>query len=52
MVYNMMGALVKTISADSRTLNVNLSDYENGVYYFNIRQSDGKVSNQRVVVSH
>ena len=52
MVYNMMGALVKTISADSRTLNVNLSDYENGIYYFNIRQSDGKVSNQRVVVSH
>ena len=52
MVYNMMGALVKTISADSRTLNVDLSDYENGVYYFNIRQSDGKVSNQRVVVSH
>ena len=52
MVYNMIGALVKTISADSRTLNVDLSDYENGVYYFNIRQSDGKVSNQRVVVSH
>jgi hypothetical protein len=52
MVYNMMGALVKTISADSRTLNVNLSDYENGIYYFNIRQSDGKVSNQRLVVSH
>ena len=52
MVYNMMGALVKTISADSRTLNVDLSDYENGIYYFNIRQSDGKVSNQRVVVSH
>ena len=51
-VYNMMGALVETISADSRTLNVNLSNYENGVYYFSIRQSDGKVSNQRVVVSH
>ena len=51
-VYNMMGAMVQTIPASSKIVNVNLSDYSNGVYFFNIRQSDGKVSNQRVVVSH
>jgi hypothetical protein len=52
MVYNMMGALVETIPANSKTVNVSLTDYSNGVYFFNIRQSDGTVSNQRVVVSH
>ena len=52
MVYNMMGILVETIPANSMIVNVNLSQYSNGVYFFNIRQSDGTVSNQRVVVNH
>ena len=52
MVYNMMGVLVETIPANSMTLNVNLSQYSEGTYFFNIRQSDGTVYNQRVVVNH
>ena len=52
MVYNMMGVLVETIPANSMMLNVNLSQYSEGTYFFNIRQSDGSVSNQRVVVNH
>ena len=52
MVYNMMGVLVETIPANSMILNVNLSQYSEGTYFFNIRQSDGTVSNQRVVVRH
>ena len=52
MVYNMMGVLVETIPANSVMLNVNLSQYSEGTYFFNIRQSDGTVSNQRVVVRH
>ncbi len=52
MVYNMMGVLVETIPANSMMLNVNLSQYNEGTYFFNIRQSDGTVSNQRVVVNH
>ena len=52
MVYNMMGALVETISANNNTVNVNLSDSRNGVYFFNIRQSEGTVSKERVIVSH
>ena len=51
-VYNMMGTLVETISANAKTVNVDLNAYSNGIYFFNIRQSDGTVSNQRVVVSH
>lgn len=51
-VYNVMGALVESIPANSKTVNVNLDNYSNGVYFFNIRQSDGSVSNQRLVVTH
>jgi len=51
MVYNMMGALVETIAANGKSVDVNLSEYKDGVYFFNIRQSDGTVTNQRVVVS-
>lgn len=51
-VYNVMGALVESIPANSKTVNVNLNDYSNGVYFFNIRQSNGTVSNQRLVVTH
>ena len=51
-VYNVLGALVETIPANGKTVSVNLSQYSNGVYFFNIRQSNGTVSNQRVVVSH
>ncbi len=51
-VYNVMGALVESIPANSKTVNVNLDNYSNGVYFFNIRQSDGTVSNQRLVVTH
>ncbi len=52
MVYNMMGVLVDTFPANSMMLSVDLSQYSNGTYFFNIRQSDGTVSNQRVVVRH
>lgn len=52
MVYNMMGVLVETIPANSMILNVNLSQYSEGTYFFNIRQNDGTVYNQRVVVNH
>ena len=51
-VYNVMGALVESTPANSKTVNVNLNNYSNGVYFFNIRQSDGSVSNQRLVVTH
>jgi hypothetical protein len=47
-----MGALVESISVNDNNVDVNLSQYSNGVYFFNIRQSDGTTSNQRVVVSH
>ena len=52
MVYNTLGALVETVSANSSTVNVNLNGYNNGIYFFSIRHSDGTMNNQRVVVCH
>ena len=52
MIYNVVGSLVETVHSNGKSVNVNLNQYSNGVYFFNIRQSDGTVSNQRVVVNH
>jgi len=51
-VYNILGALVQTISVNGQYVNINTANLSNGVYLFNIRQSDGSVSNRRVAVSH
>lgn len=51
-VYDMLGALVAIVPANGTSVDVNMSQFSNGVYFFNIRQSDGTVSNQRVVVNH
>ena len=51
-VYDMLGALVAIVPANGTSVDVNMSQFSNGVYFFNIRQSDGSVSNQRVVVNH
>ena len=50
-VYNMLGALVQTVPANGQTVNVNTANLSNGIYFFSIRQSNGTVSNQRVVVT-
>ncbi|MBR1514925.1 MAG: T9SS type A sorting domain-containing protein [Bacteroidales bacterium] len=51
-VYDMLGNLVKELTADSKILNVSLSDFSNGVYFFNVVDANGLVSSQRVVVTH
>ncbi|MBQ6770015.1 MAG: T9SS type A sorting domain-containing protein [Bacteroidales bacterium] len=51
-VFDMLGTLVQTVAANGKSVNVNTNSLSNGVYFFNIRQSDGSVSNQRVVVNH
>lgn len=51
-VYDVLGNLVQTFSANGNALNVSLSRFSNGVYLFNVVESNGKVSCQRVVVTH
>ena len=51
-VYDMLGNLVEAIPANGKSLNVSLSRFSNGVYLFSITDANGKVSSQRVVVTH
>ena len=51
-VYNMLGALVQTVTVDNQYVSISTANLSEGVYFFSIRQSDGSVSNQRVVVKH
>ena len=48
-IYNSVGQLVNVVKSENNT--VNMSNYDNGVYYFNIVDNAGQSSLQRVVVA-
>mgnify|MGYP003289648290 CR=1 FL=1 len=48
-VYNSVGQLVNVVKNENNT--VNMSNYDNGVYFFNIVDNAGQSSVQRVVVA-
>ena len=48
-VYNSVGQLVKVVKTQANV--VDMSAYENGVYFFNVVDNAGQSSVQRVVVA-
>lgn len=48
-VYNSVGQLVKVVKTQANV--VDMSAYENGVYFFNVVNNAGQSSVQRVVVA-
>ena len=48
-IYNSVGQLVNVVKSENNT--VDMSSYDNGVYYFNIVDNAGQSSLQRVVVA-
>ena len=48
-IYNSVGQLVNVVKSENNT--VDMSNYDNGVYYFNIVDNAGQSSLQRVVVA-
>ena len=48
-IYNSVGQLVNVVKSETNT--VDMSSYDNGVYYFNIVDNAGQSSLQRVVVA-
>ena len=48
-IYNSVGQLVNVVKSENNT--VDMSSYDNGVYYFNIVDNAGQNSLQRVVVA-
>lgn len=51
-VYNTMGQLVKSVSCNDNTVNVNVNDLQNGMYIVNVIDANGVVSSKKVSVLH
>lgn len=50
-VYNTLGALVEKIDVENNTTIIYLSDYNTGVYFINVEQSNGISTTQKMVVT-
>ena len=50
-IYNVLGALVETINVSGKSVQLNLANYSNGVYFLNINHAEGN-STQRLVITH
>ena len=50
-IYNVLGALVESINVNGKSVQLNLANYSNGVYFLNINHAEGN-STQRLVITH
>lgn len=50
-IYNTVGALVESFNVNGKSVQLNLANYTNGVYFININHADGN-STQRLVITH
>lgn len=50
-IYNTVGALVESFNVNGKSVQLNLANYSNGVYFLNINHADGN-STQRLVITH
>ena len=49
-IYNCLGMLVDEIEMDSEKIEINVSDYESGIYFINIQDDDGNVVTNKVII--
>lgn len=49
-IYNSLGQIVKLVECNDNSVNVNVSDLQNGVYFVNVIGNDGAVSTNKVSV--
>lgn len=50
-IYNTLGALVEVLNVNRDAVELNLEDYNNGIYLINIRQANGNNAAQRLIVA-
>lgn len=50
-IYDMMGRLISTVKVNDKAFEMNLVDYDNGVYFIKLQMADGKSEVCRVAVS-
>lgn len=51
-VYNMLGALVRTLEVNGKSVNVNTADLSDGIYFFDLKTEGGMRETRRVVIAH
>ncbi len=50
-VYDMMGRLISTVKINDKAFEMNLADYDNGMYFIKLQMADGKSEVCRVAVA-
>ncbi len=48
-VYNVLGMMIEEIEINSNEIEINVSDYNSGIYFFNIQTENGNVTKKIVV---
>ena len=49
-IYNSLGQMVKSIEANDDIVDVNVENFQNGMYFINIINKDGRISSRKVIV--
>lgn len=50
-IYDMMGRLISTVKINDKAFEMNLADYDNGMYFIKLQMADGKSEVCRVAVA-
>ena len=51
-IYNSLGQMVETINADANEVKVNVSAYNNGMYFINVIDNNGAMTTSKISVLH
>lgn len=52
MIYNSLGQMVKSVDCNDNINDINVSDLENGIYFLNVIDNEGKISTNKISVLH
>lgn len=51
-IYNSLGQMMKSVDCDDNIIDINVSDFENGIYFLNVMNKEGKISTNKISVLH
>lgn len=52
MIYNSLGQMMKSVDCNDNISDINVSDLENGIYFLNVIDNEGKISTNKISVLH
>ena len=52
MIYNSLGQMMKSVDCNDNINDINVSDLENGIYFLNVIDNEGKISTNKISVLH